>query len=496
MLPQLKYFKVNWVDGMKITKDHFLQLEDAINDQIRDMAAVSLTNYNYGLLPPGPNAKQSVDVQLFFDRSEQVNIKVTECRAITPGGVRIDITPSSPAIEVTIPVDRLKTQAYEIYITVNPFARMAFGQPNPNESPLRQPFTLPQYGIEVLPYPYTHLPGHSAFQVCVGRLRIEGEQVRLSEHYIPPCTSLMSHSRLVAYHQKLLTQLGESEIALTGISQRIRAKKTRTDIDQSLLYITEKLTDYLALSLDNFKHILLQQTPLQLVTYFASMARVINLGLNSLVRSHREELLEYFHKWSEISPREMENLLRSLLTLSYDHNDSFSSLNKVETFISSILALLKKLNELEYSQKPVEQEKIYGWLAVHTENRPRQIYKIKERSILIGRMDGNSTEVDFAIHDDDWVSRRHAKLTIYEEGGDTMFQLLDLNSNNGTYIHDTQTRLKPNQDFSLIDGDTFQLGKTNIVIKSAANIATEKEFLSQIDRIPYQKISNIKELVG
>jgi hypothetical protein len=497
MLPPLKHFRVNWVDGMKISKDHFIGLEDAMGDQIRDMSGISLNHFNYGLLPPGPNARQSLEVQIYADRSEQVTIKVSECRAVTPGGARIEIQKHTPPVETVVNLERLKTQAYEIYVVVDPFARIPFGQPNPGESPMRQPYALPQYRLEVLPYPQTHQPEYSAFQLCVGRLRVEGEAVKLSEHYIPACTTLMSHPRLAAAHQKLMSGLGEAEVAATGIIQRIKGKEAISQLDQSLLYLAEKIADFIAHSLDNYRLLLLQGPPVQVITSFARFARVMNVSLNSMVRKHREELLDYFHKWFELAPRDMENLLRSMLTITYDHNDTYASLNKVELFTDRILVLLKKLNELNYvGQAPEQKEKVYGWLVVHTENRKRQVYKVKNKNTIIGRTDGSHHDVDFNITDDTWISRRHAKLTVNEEGGRVLFQLTDLGSNNGTFIHDTRTRLKPNDEFVLMDGDTFQAGKTNILFKSTAKIDTEQNLAHRLEAMDYFKVIEINDLVA
>ena len=44
MLPEIKYLSVNWIDGMKVNKNHFIQLENALNDQLRDSIGFNLTN--------------------------------------------------------------------------------------------------------------------------------------------------------------------------------------------------------------------------------------------------------------------------------------------------------------------------------------------------------------------------------------------------------------------------------------------------------------------
>ena len=47
MLPKLNYKLTNWVDGMKIRRDHFVDSENAQLDAIRDVAASRLNNFNY-----------------------------------------------------------------------------------------------------------------------------------------------------------------------------------------------------------------------------------------------------------------------------------------------------------------------------------------------------------------------------------------------------------------------------------------------------------------
>lgn len=486
---------------MKISRAHLVQLQHAAAEQVHEAAGMQLNGHNYGLLPPGPQVRQSLDVQLYFDRSGYVTVSVPTCRGVTPGGVRLDLNPGTnallPPVKGEFRLDDLRHPEYEIYLAVDPFARVPVGQPNPEETPLRRPFTLPQYRVELLPYPQTHQPENSAFQLTVGRLRVENSTVRLSEHYIPPCTSLLSHPRLTAAHQKLLSQLGEMEVAVTEIIQRVRGKAAPTPLDESILYLAEKMINFIANNLDVFRLQLLPQPPVQLATFFARFARAINVGLNALVRKQREELLDYFHEWFELAPREMENLLRVLLTLSYEHNDIYTSLNKVEVFADRLLVLLKKLGSLHYVKgQEREKETVYGWLAVHTESRKPAVYKINAKSLVIGRTDGNHMDVDFNITDDEWVSRRHARLSVLEERGQRLFQLSDLNSSNGTYIHDTQTRLKPNQEFLLMDGDTFQVGQTNIILYSPENVANERQLLSQLKTVPYLKLADLKEVIA
>ncbi len=94
MLPTIKYRLTNWVDGMKIHRQHFVNSENALSDSIRDAAAVSLTNYNFGLLYPAEGDKRSLEINILRSQSDNFKISVPLCRAITAGGCRVEISPN------------------------------------------------------------------------------------------------------------------------------------------------------------------------------------------------------------------------------------------------------------------------------------------------------------------------------------------------------------------------------------------------------------------
>ena len=52
MRDSLKHFPVNWIDGMKISKSHFIDQDDAWIDGLNDIASLNLSPVRYGILPP------------------------------------------------------------------------------------------------------------------------------------------------------------------------------------------------------------------------------------------------------------------------------------------------------------------------------------------------------------------------------------------------------------------------------------------------------------
>src|SRR5688572_1749419 len=90
MLPDIKNFPVNWVDGMKISSRDFIAMENAVTDGLRDAQATRLNEYNYGLLPTNHPEADNYPKLVYDYVNNQLVLK--ECRALTPGGQRIEIT--------------------------------------------------------------------------------------------------------------------------------------------------------------------------------------------------------------------------------------------------------------------------------------------------------------------------------------------------------------------------------------------------------------------
>jgi hypothetical protein len=79
----LKYYNVNWINGMKIRKDHFIQQENAFEDRMKDVAACFLNGFNYGLLPTWGSKDTSSKVIMKISNQKFLNISISQFRALT-----------------------------------------------------------------------------------------------------------------------------------------------------------------------------------------------------------------------------------------------------------------------------------------------------------------------------------------------------------------------------------------------------------------------------
>ena len=124
----------NWSDGMKINRQSFINSETALFNSIHSGIATQLTDYNYGLLQPDENQKNSLEVEVIKSQADNYIIKLTICKAITAGGIRIDVNPDvSSELTLNDRVDyvALKNNPNPLFfllISVDYSERIPFGQ--------------------------------------------------------------------------------------------------------------------------------------------------------------------------------------------------------------------------------------------------------------------------------------------------------------------------------------------------------------------------------
>lgn len=190
-----KYYSVNWVDGMKINKDHFI---DAYNATVyhQYLLGKSMINpYNYGLLP-GTGNTPSLDISFEISSSNQIIIKVERCLAITSGGYIIDIDSKESELSVftiniskeELPSDEDLSGQFYIVLKIDPYDRIPFGEADPKENPPRHPYIIPGYEVAILPVEQMNKIGFGEYYQIIGKIIVKENIPSLDDTYIPPCS--------------------------------------------------------------------------------------------------------------------------------------------------------------------------------------------------------------------------------------------------------------------------------------------------------------------
>jgi hypothetical protein len=109
-----------------------------------------------------------------------------------------------------------------------------------------------------------------------------------------------------------------------------------------------------------------------------------------------------------------------------------------------------------------------GWLVVHDENTEAQTHPLKLGKNVVGRL-SESKPCDVMIDTEDLrMSRNHSIVEVtIKPNGQYEYLIYDCGSTNGTYINgDTNKKLTEYDLLYLRDGDTIQMGRTKMVLKT------------------------------
>ncbi|MBO0947126.1 hypothetical protein [Fibrella forsythiae] len=355
MLVARTYHPVNWVNGMKLSQSHFLDTDQNVQDMVRDALSLFLTNYNYGLLPPERGSVSSNEIELLEKIGNHVEVRLLRCNAITSGGCRVAINPEvlrfrtlTASFAVETELDDIDRPPYDIVLLVNPFERVPMGEPDPEESPLRHPFTDTHYQLQAIPTAQLNADELGQHYLTIGRVVCQEGRYVVEESFIPPCTSLSSHPKLMAYYKGFGWSLNDLQISSFKIVRKVFDRNQPSDIAKNVQMLCIKLLDSLGQLFFEYRNLDYQHPPVKILDYFANLTSLIYTNLYCIPTREKEELLHYFYEWTDVTPNHFEGMLLSLLELDYNHNRIGEAMRSVETFLDVITRLWNKLSTLEY----------------------------------------------------------------------------------------------------------------------------------------------------
>lgn len=358
MLPERMYWPVNWADGMKITRAHLLAGDNAVRDQVRDAGGMLLNGLTYGLLPPAPGADSPL--ALTCDGHE---LTLSVCRAVTPGGARIDIGPTVTPLRLTLTAARdewvrLGQSVGYAVVEVNPFDPQPWGQPDPAEEPLRYPFAQAAYRLGAVPQSALGPDLSAAYHLPVGQLRLANGLFSLVPDYLPPCRMVGALPAMGQAYRAIGSQMGEIAGYATAISVRVRTN-ARSGGQNLLAATIGQLADatvrVLADNLDAFELRGPHESPVGVAEFGRRFARALTLTIRSTPDREKEAMFNYVKNWCGISPVDFETALQRVLDTDYVHADCRPVLTAIAHLGDVVIALYGKLSQLNYVEKDKDE---------------------------------------------------------------------------------------------------------------------------------------------
>lgn len=360
MRDNIRHFSVNWIDGMKINKNHFISQDDACKDALNDIAALHLSPIRYGVLPPSASGEDSFNIKITLDNQNTLRVAVLSCNAVTPGGARI----ISPAMSVsdlgnTDSTDGVPAASFQfspsdgetiwwIVIITDPFKKQPAGSPDLADTPPRYPYVLPVYTVQVVSESQYRDYALHPYALIVGKVNINGNQVRVEQDYIPPCFSVSAHPDLVSLHSEIDVFFGSLETRCSQIVQKIFRKNQQNEISELVMFLCDRTMLYLGQAITNLRWTTIHESPAYLFATVASLARVMKNSIDLRIGSGKEEMMNYLSEWCELKQGELESMLSNLANVRYDNNDINKNIDKVVTFVKVTSKLFETLTKLEF----------------------------------------------------------------------------------------------------------------------------------------------------
>jgi len=382
MIEKLNHFPVNWIDGMKINKNHFLEVQNFVSDSIRDSVGIHTSMINYGLLP----VAESIKMNLIIDNHKLLRIKVEECHAITPNGSRIDIG-TSESLSLSIPypetVRELKENESAVLlacISVNHFKRTPYGEPNPEENPPRYPYTHPEYSLNLIPEDELKSTiGFGANYLTIGKILINAGESKIDNNYIPPSISVSSHQKLQELYTEIDRFYGQIELYSVQIAQKIHSKKQSTDLAMMMERMSDKTLNYLGTEINRLRWMSPHTPPANMLLSVVALARVLKNFIDARSGAGKEELLNYFAEWCNVSQGDFEVIFSETINTDYNHNQMDIVIAKITRFMKTLEDLFSILSRLDYIGKKRDGS---IFVSENTDDKEAVIHAKRSRTFL------------------------------------------------------------------------------------------------------------------
>ena len=375
MFPDLTHYPVNWVDGMKISRRHFTETDHFTTDHLRDATALLLRPDFFGLLPASGELGEPAAFELLLsvDAQSEVQARLTQCRAITAGGARIEIVRSAAPLTLRTSLAQLLATysltateglRFSVVLTVNPFERVPTGTPAPDEMPPRHPYTRPSHSLSLVPTDQVGSQASASFALVVGELVYAEGALRPVTNYIPPSMALASHPALLQALHQLEFQLTELETDAFKIIHKVKMRPDKhSPLADLVRDLAERAAFALAQQLTTLRLLAPAQPPSYLLDALLRVAKQFKTSLDILTEAEREELLKYFEQWSETLPATLLAALQSAVTLTYNHHRVHEHLQQQQQLWQLLGLIFRQLSQLEYIGKNRE-----GWQTFINEN--------------------------------------------------------------------------------------------------------------------------------
>lgn len=347
-----KYPFVNWADGMKINQAHFRALEDSLLEYQHQYAALQAAPFRFGLLPP--RQTNTAPYGLSMDAN---GVEVYRCWGLTQDGIMIQVDGSEDqglkaSMQQLLGGRRLDAYPdWYLLIKARPYQRRAMGEPDQEEDSFRPPSAVTAYGLELVPGEQINSTSYLPGVLPLARITVSSQGAQADDRYIPPVVNLRASSILYERYKVLERTLLDIDNHLTAIVQKAQYKaqhEGHTVISADLLEIASHLGRYLSEQMDNYLHVLPEQSPFFFQLWFIRMARKLDFSFRYL--KAKDQTFNYCTQYTPYPTTFWEAESSNVIGLRYQHYHVQPALDTIQTWVNNLEDILRKLSELHYNE--------------------------------------------------------------------------------------------------------------------------------------------------
>ncbi len=346
---------VNWIDGMKMSRTHFLELQQAVEDRLRDDRASLAYHADHGLLPGRYNGKPALDYELTFDGRARFALRMRQCRAVTQGGDRIELLSGSEpdgtglTSAVEIPVALMQEgHEFDLLLKIDSLNMEPYGVPSTQESPPRHPFVRPTCTLEWASTEELRPEGYGLNLFTFARLRVVRGELTHDTDYVPPCITVSALPRLDDFHAQYYRFLKEAEQNLFKIVIRLNMREKRTELSDCVDVYCRAAIGFLERALSTFQVQGNRMAPREMVESAMSFARTLRYSIELLTGKGKDEMLNYINTVIAVTPGDYIQSMTRLTDLEYRHTDLKDSLVRILEFCRVNRKLFDEWVRLDY----------------------------------------------------------------------------------------------------------------------------------------------------
>ena len=345
------HLPINWTDGVKLTKDHFIDNYFNFITIVSDYNKVQLNNFNYGCIQSANDKSIDIDIKI---EGGQLVAYLKKCELIAKNGHIISFNQEvygTKLPETSInanDLDRNSFEHYYVIVSVNPYELIPVGIPDPEMIPLHHPYALPEIKLHIINKKEINDNFLEGYFLIAKKIAFQNGTFIEDDKYIAPVVKTKNNEILNQFIAKANNEL----YLLNDFSIKIYKKNGHSYANNRLVFNTfslcSKIIDYYAEHCFYLKNIAAEESPVYMFDKIIILANHLLSTLTLIDDKEKELLLQYYYEWIDVKPSELLSVLFEAKSAVYDHNDIAQTLEKLNQFLGVLKRLWHKLSELEY----------------------------------------------------------------------------------------------------------------------------------------------------